>query len=129
MRWDEVHDEAEQLEHAVSDRLIDRIDEMLGRPAMDPHGDPIRTRRARWPRRPATRCCRARSATPVRVVRVTDQSAAFLQLVDDRGLRPGTVGGDGRARRGGRRGAADARRRRPVALDARAASRLQVERA
>ena len=41
MSWTEVHDEAEQLEHAVSDRLIDRIDEMLGRPAVDPHGDPI----------------------------------------------------------------------------------------
>jgi DtxR family Mn-dependent transcriptional regulator len=39
--WDEVHDEAEHLEHAVSDRLIDRIDEMLGRPEVDPHGDPI----------------------------------------------------------------------------------------
>src|SRR5207248_10027618 len=41
MAWDEVHDEAEQLEHVVSDRLIDRIDEMLGRPTHDPHGDPI----------------------------------------------------------------------------------------
>src|SRR5919106_389252 len=39
--WDEVHDEAEQLEHVVSDRLIDRMDEMLGRPEADPHGDPI----------------------------------------------------------------------------------------
>src|SRR5213595_3349204 len=41
MRWDEVHDEAEQLEHVVSDRLIDRIDDMLGQPTHDPHGDPI----------------------------------------------------------------------------------------
>src|SRR4029077_6378558 len=41
MNWDEVHDEAEQLEHAVSDRLIERIDAMLGHPAVDPHGDPI----------------------------------------------------------------------------------------
>ena len=41
MSWAEVHDEAERLEHAVSERLIDRIDEMLGRPAVDPHGDPI----------------------------------------------------------------------------------------
>ena len=41
MSWTEVHDEAEHLEHAVSERLIDRIDEMLGRPAVDPHGDPI----------------------------------------------------------------------------------------
>ena len=43
MRWDEVHDEAEQLEHVVSDRLIERIDDMLGRPTHDPHGDPIPT--------------------------------------------------------------------------------------
>ena len=41
MNWSEVHEEAERLEHAVSERLIDRIDEMLGRPAVDPHGDPI----------------------------------------------------------------------------------------
>ncbi len=41
MNWSEVHDEAERLEHAVSERLIDRIDDMLGRPSVDPHGDPI----------------------------------------------------------------------------------------
>src|SRR3990172_4807206 len=41
MSWDEVHDEAEQLEHVVSERLIDRIDDMLGRPARDPHCHPI----------------------------------------------------------------------------------------
>ena len=41
MSWADVHDEAERLEHAASDGLIDRIDEMLGRPAVDPHGDPI----------------------------------------------------------------------------------------
>lgn len=39
--WDEVHDEAEVLEHAVSDLLIERIDARLGRPSRDPHGDPI----------------------------------------------------------------------------------------
>src|SRR5919204_6391883 len=41
MSWAEVHEDAEQLEHVVSDRLIDRIDEMLGHPTRDPHGDPI----------------------------------------------------------------------------------------
>ncbi len=41
--WSEVHEEAELLEHAVSDRLIERMDEMLGRPQVDPHGDPIPT--------------------------------------------------------------------------------------
>ena len=47
MSWAEVHDEAERLEHAVSERLIDRIDEMLGRPSVDPHGDPIPTAEGR----------------------------------------------------------------------------------
>lgn len=41
--WDEVHDEAEELEHAVSDRLLERLDAVLGRPTRDPHGDPIPT--------------------------------------------------------------------------------------
>lgn len=39
--WDQVHEEAENMEHAVSDALVDRIDAMLGRPSVDPHGDPI----------------------------------------------------------------------------------------
>ena len=39
--WDEVHEEAESLEHAVSDAFIDRIDALLGHPTRDPHGDPI----------------------------------------------------------------------------------------
>ena len=42
-RWDEVHDEAEVLEHAVSDRLLEQIAGMLGDPTRDPHGDPIPT--------------------------------------------------------------------------------------
>src|SRR5438046_5371768 len=41
MSWAEVHDEAEHLEHVVSERLIDRMDQMLGQPTHDPHGDPI----------------------------------------------------------------------------------------
>jgi DtxR family Mn-dependent transcriptional regulator len=43
MDWSEVHEEAEVLEHAVSESLIERIDEMLGHPTADPHGDPIPT--------------------------------------------------------------------------------------
>jgi len=45
--WDEVHDEAEVLEHAVSDTLLDRMAEQLGEPVLDPHGDPIPTRDGR----------------------------------------------------------------------------------
>src|SRR5438552_11462290 len=41
--WSEVHDEAEELEHSVSDKVLERIDQYLGRPAADPHGDPIPT--------------------------------------------------------------------------------------
>ena len=41
LSWDEVHEEAEHMEHAVSDRLIDKIDAFLGHPGVDPHGDPI----------------------------------------------------------------------------------------
>jgi len=51
--WDEVHDEAEVLEHAVSDLLIERIDARLGRPERDPHGDPIPTTDGRVPTPPA----------------------------------------------------------------------------
>ncbi len=43
LTWDQVHEEAERMEHAVSDELIDRIDEFLGQPEVDPHGDPIPT--------------------------------------------------------------------------------------
>ena len=47
MSWADVHDDAEQLEHVVSDRLIERMDAMLGHPSVDPHGDPIPTGRRR----------------------------------------------------------------------------------
>jgi DtxR family Mn-dependent transcriptional regulator len=62
MRWDEVHDEAEQLEHAVSDRLIERIDDMLGRPTHDPHGDPIPTSDGLIPSPISKTCSPVRSA-------------------------------------------------------------------
>jgi DtxR family Mn-dependent transcriptional regulator len=128
MRWDEVHDEAERLEHAVSDRLVERIDEMLGRPATDPHGDPIPDPEGAVAAPPGQTLLSCPPGTPVRVVRVTDQSAAFLQLVDDRGLRPGTVAEvDARDAEAGevRLTLAGGAR---VTLDAPAASRLQVER-
>src|SRR3979409_2499531 len=55
MSWAEVHEDAEQLEHVVSERLIDRIDEMLGRPTHDPHGDPIPTPEGTITQRPLQR--------------------------------------------------------------------------
>jgi DtxR family transcriptional regulator, Mn-dependent transcriptional regulator len=90
MDWSEVHSEAEELEHAVSDRLVERMDEMLGFPSVDPHGDPI----------PDVHGVVAPSVLPslltcavgagLRVARVADQSRDFLQLVERRGLKPGS---------------------------------------
>jgi len=89
MDWSEVHDEAERLEHAVSDLLITRIDEMLGHPAVDPHGDPIPTPggEVEQPQLPSLVSCG--TGRPLRVARVLDQNPAFLQLVEREGLKPG----------------------------------------
>jgi DtxR family Mn-dependent transcriptional regulator len=87
--WDEVHDDAEQLEHVVSDRLIERIDEMLGRPAVDPHGDPIPTADGHVPRQPFETLLTCPIHQRVVVTRVTDQDAAFLRFIKQHHLMPG----------------------------------------
>lgn len=89
MDWSEVHEEAEQLEHAVSERLIERMDEMLGSPQVDPHGDPIPTAGGEVEQTTALNLLQCRSREPQRVVRVSDQRAEFLQLVEREGLKPG----------------------------------------
>jgi DtxR family Mn-dependent transcriptional regulator len=90
MNWSEVHSEAEVLEHAVSERLIERIDEMLGRPASDPHGDPIPTARGEFVSPDAHESLVACPLGALRIVaRVTDQRADFLRLVESHGLMPG----------------------------------------
>jgi DtxR family Mn-dependent transcriptional regulator len=88
--WSEVHDEAERLEHAVSDRLIERIDEMLGHPSADPHGDPIPDREGTIPASSSATLLACPLHQPQRVVRVGDQSAEFLRLLEKRGLIPGS---------------------------------------
>ena len=89
--WSEVHAEAEQLEHAVSERVIDRIDELLGHPSVDPHGDPIPNAAGivREPDFPSLLLCPLGRRS--RVERVSDQSAEFLRLVERSGLVPGSV--------------------------------------
>jgi DtxR family Mn-dependent transcriptional regulator len=88
--WSEVHAEAELLEHAVSDRLIDRIDEMLGRPEADPHGDPIPTVSGELDPTDDPSLLNCALDVPVSVVRVTDQSTEFLRLIERCGLVPGS---------------------------------------
>jgi DtxR family Mn-dependent transcriptional regulator len=87
--WSEVHAEAELLEHAVSDGLIARIDEMLGRPTVDPHGDPIPDSEGVLEEPDSASLLRCPVPGRVRVVRVTDQRPSFLQLVEREGLKPG----------------------------------------
>jgi DtxR family Mn-dependent transcriptional regulator len=87
--WSEVHDEAEELEHAISDKVLERIDVALGRPSVDPHGDPIPTAKGKLDAHRYASLADCALNRPVRVTRVIDQDAAFLQFVDRCGLMPG----------------------------------------
>ena len=127
MSWAEVHDEAEKLEHVVSERLIERIDEMLGRPTHDPHGDPIpNTEGAIMPRHlESLLTCPV--GTPMRVTRIADQDPSFLRFIEQNDLKPGQA-----VEVETRDAAADAvllrgKDRRPITIGARAASKLLVE--
>ena len=91
MSWTEVHDEAEHLEHAVSDRLIERIDEMLGRPSADPHGDPIPGPEGTLSRPEYDTLLTCPVGENVTVRRVSDQDSAFLRFVERHDLKPGQV--------------------------------------
>ncbi len=91
MDWSEVHGEAELLEHTVSERLLARIDDMLGNPEVDPHGDPIPTaggELAPTDHADLTTCPIGES---LRLARVTDQEATFLQRIESYGLVPGVA--------------------------------------
>lgn len=92
LTWDEVHDEAENMEHAVSDLLIDRIDAFLGYPATDPHGDPIPKADGTMPTPTGVPLDQWPLSTPFRLVRVVDQSPDFLRYLVDVGLPLGAEG-------------------------------------
>lgn len=88
--WSEVHDEAESLEHAISDKLLDRIDEFLGFPSVDPHGDPIPTSAGEIRQPALTALTEIEPGAEVRIARILDQDEQFLRFVDRHMLRPGT---------------------------------------
>ena len=93
LTWDQVHDEAEHMEHAVSDFLIDRIDDFLGRPKVDPHGDPIPEADGlmRGGTEQAVRLATCAPRARVRIVRVVNQQPDFLRYLSETGLELGTV--------------------------------------
>jgi DtxR family Mn-dependent transcriptional regulator len=87
--WDEVHDEAEQLEHTVSDRFVDRMDAMLGRPETDPHGDPIPNADGLVKRQKLQTLLTCPLDTKVTVTRIIDQDKDFLRFIEHHNLKPG----------------------------------------
>ena len=89
MSWAEVHEDAEQLEHVVSDRLIERMDAMLGHPSVDPHGDPIPTADGDVESHHYDSLLTCRLGTPVKMIRVADQDASFLRFLEEHNLKPG----------------------------------------
>ena len=86
--WDEVHDEAEQLEHSVSDMLAQRIDDFLGNPQFDPHGDPIPTADGQVFHRDSIPLHEADPGVRLRIARVLDQQPDVLRHLTKLGLTP-----------------------------------------
>lgn len=84
--WDEVHDEAEVLEHTLSDRLLDAIDEQLGHPRRDPHGDPIPSRDGAVEIPDAVLLSSLGAGSRGRVVRISDRDAAVLRQIAAAGV-------------------------------------------
>ncbi|MEW5811054.1 MAG: manganese-binding transcriptional regulator MntR [Actinomycetota bacterium] len=84
--WDEVHDEAEVLEHAVSDRMLDRIDAKLGYPTRDPHGDPIPAADGRVPTPPARQLSACQNGETGTVARISDADPEMLRYFDSVGI-------------------------------------------
>ena len=92
LNWDEVHEEAENMEHAVSDLLIERIDAYLGRPKVDPHGDPIPAADGSLDNPATLRLAECQPGVEFQLARVIDQSPEFLRFLTESGLPLGAQG-------------------------------------
>ncbi len=90
MDWSQVHEEAEKLEHVVSDEVVERLDTLLGHPTVDPHGDPIPTAQGKLPHRTLTQLASCNEGDCVSVARIGNQDTAFLQFAEENGLLLGT---------------------------------------
>jgi len=89
--WDEVHDEAEVLEHSISDRLLEAIDAHLGHPRADPHGDLIPAADGSTARVPSVLLADAPPGHTGTVLRVSDRDPAILRSLADAGIGPGSA--------------------------------------
>ncbi|MBC8200691.1 MAG: metal-dependent transcriptional regulator [Planctomycetes bacterium] len=86
MDWGEVHKEAEQLEHVVSDVVIAKMDELLGQPTHDPHGDPIPSPDGKLPVRTLHLLSFCNKGDSVSIARIGNQDTSFLKFAEDNGL-------------------------------------------
>jgi DtxR family Mn-dependent transcriptional regulator len=84
--WDEIDEEAERFEHIMSEKMEDKIDEVLGFPSVDPHGDPIPTRNGTVKIIRAVPLVEVEEGTTVRVVRVNDANPELLQYASSIGV-------------------------------------------
>lgn len=89
--WDEVHSEAEVLEHAMSPLLEQRIDAALGFPAFDPHGDPIPDENLQLPQIEETTLSQMSTGQSGRIIRVPHEDPQVLRYLGKCGLRPGAI--------------------------------------
>ncbi len=89
--WDEVHEVAEQLEHIKSEKLIDKIDELLGNPKYDPHGDPIPSKDGKFMERDKQLLSEMTLQSEGVCVGVKDTSAAFLKFLDKNSIALGNT--------------------------------------
>jgi DtxR family Mn-dependent transcriptional regulator len=91
MSWDEVHAEAEVLEHALSEELEELIAAKLGDPTVDPHGDPIPSRELRLAETAAPVLAELEPGQSGRFVRVSDSDPEMLRYLGERGIVPGAT--------------------------------------
>ncbi len=87
--WSEIHEEAEVLEHAISEKVLERLDEFLGRPRQDPHGHPIPTRGGIIQRHRNQTILDCEAGDDVVIVSINDQEKNFLKYARSRHLVPG----------------------------------------
>ena len=87
--WSEVHAEAEELEHAISEKVLDRIDALLGHPAVDPHGSPIPNARGEVTPEASQSLLHVETGQRCQIARIADADARFLQFAERNGLVPG----------------------------------------
>jgi DtxR family transcriptional regulator, Mn-dependent transcriptional regulator len=89
--WDQVHDEADRLEHAISEEFEDKIATLLGDPKVDPHGDPIPSKTGEVAETSRHTLLMTQSRERVRVQRVRDEDPELLRRMAELGLTPGAV--------------------------------------